>query len=139
MEKRPQVVEAGSSSHHFHQAMRSRMGLRNADLHIASQRIQKSKEPIAGKAVKPSTKQRRDLWLIDPQYLAGRRLRESPALKDLEDSCRKLCLRQILICVRDLDVGKDIATASVSAFRRHVSLLRAGFCRLVRPRRAFDG
>ncbi len=97
--------------------MRSQVGLRDADLHIASQRIQESKEPIAGKAIKPSAQQRRDLGLTDPQYPASRRLRESPTLNNLEDSCRKICLCEILTCVRNLYVCKDVATASVSSLR----------------------
>ena len=135
----PEQLLSLSSSHHLQQPLGSRVRLRDYNLDVTSQRIQKPKQPIAGKAIEPSGKQCRDFRLGDAQHFSGLRLREPPALNDLLNSCCKLCLREILARVGNVDVGKHVSTAALNTIGWHVTFFRKGPCRHARQRPAWYG
>jgi hypothetical protein len=98
----------------------------NGDSHIATERVEKAKQPIAGKPVKATVQQSGYLGLGKAQEFAGRLLGETSFLHDFQNLGSQFGFRQVLFGIRNAQIGKHVAAAAMNRFFRH-SLLRSQY------------
>ncbi len=95
------------------------MRWRNSDSHIAAERVEETKQPIAGKAVKAAVQQSGHFGLWETQELAGRLLSKASLLDDLQNPGSQFGFCQVLFGIRNAKVSKHVAAAALDGFFAH--------------------
>lgn len=74
-----------------------RIWSRDADLHIATERVEKAEKAVAGETVESAIEQRGNLGLIDPEKLARGLLGQVSLLDHLQYAGSQFGFRQVLV------------------------------------------
>ncbi len=93
----------------------------DGDGHIGPQKQQKAQEPFDREPGEAAADERRNLWLVHSQNLSSLHLGQTAPAENAGDLVRQFRLSEHLVCIRELQIGKHIATAfDVVAFSHHL-------------------
>jgi hypothetical protein len=92
----------------------------NSDPHVAPERIEKAKQPIARKTVQTAVQQSRHFGLGKAQEFAGCLLGKASFLYDFQNPGSQFGFCQVLLGIRNAKIGKHVAAAAMDGFSGHI-------------------